>query len=217
MEKSVFALVDIHAVSTDSGGASGGLSNAHRELLLLADPSWPKVEACLKRGTLYEAVLRSVEPSQIQGEVANATNSTEADAPPVSGEMVGVLVLAPEIQEPAGLQKGLDPTESVDRPPGLEITHIAVAPHHQGQGFARSMIQFAKDSARTQGYSSIVIRTANSSIGPLALYQKSGFRMESIVKDYFVNHYPTEDGKPMLEDGIPVLDQVCLRCSVEPS
>jgi aminoglycoside 6'-N-acetyltransferase I len=56
----------------------------------------------------------------------------------------------------------------------------------------------ATSRAKEQGYSTILIGTANAAIKQLYLYQKEGFEMSSIKKNFFVDNYPA----PILENGI---------------
>ncbi|KHF37127.1 putative N-acetyltransferase YvbK [Paenibacillus sp. P1XP2] len=53
----------------------------------------------------------------------------------------------------------------------------------------------------------MIVRTGNSSLNQLGLYQKCGFRMVRIERDYFVNNYP----EPIFENGIPCRDQIVLE------
>jgi ribosomal protein S18 acetylase RimI-like enzyme len=104
------------------------------------------------------------------------------------GNIVGVYVLLPT------------------RPKTAEIVNIAVAPEHQGKGIGKQLVQHAIETTKQQGYQTIEIGTGNSSIGQLALYQKCGFRITGIDKDFFVRHYT----EPILENGIPCRDMIRL-------
>ncbi|GAA0347708.1 GNAT family N-acetyltransferase [Bowmanella denitrificans] len=87
-----------------------------------------------------------------------------------------------------------------------ELKNIAVCQHHRGQGLAKQLIVTVKQAASQLGYSSLHVGTGNSSLSQLALYQKCGFRMECIRKDFF-STYP----QPIYENGIRCLDLVMLR------
>ncbi len=56
------------------------------------------------------------------------------------------------------------------------------------------------------GYKTLEVCTGNSSIGQLALYQKCGFRMSGIERDFFIKHYH----EPIFENGIQCRDRVRL-------
>lgn len=92
------------------------------------------------------------------------------------------------------------------RPDTVEIVNIAVDERHQGQGIGKKLVNHAIETARQLGYRTIEIGTGNSSIGQLALYQKCGFRMTWIDRDFFIRHYE----EPIYENGMQVIDMVRL-------
>lgn len=132
------------------------------ELLLLADPSQPMVEAYIDRGECFVAE----EGKQV----------------------IGVYVLISS------------------SPETVEIINLAVAEEHQGKGIGRALLMDAIQTAKKQGYKTIEIGTGNSSIGQLALYQKCGFRLTSIDRDFFNRHYEEK----IYENGIQCIDMVRL-------
>jgi ribosomal protein S18 acetylase RimI-like enzyme len=89
----------------------------------------------------------------------------------------------------------------------IEIKNIAVAETHQGKGIGKKLLEYAFSEAKEKGFQDIQIGTANSSIEQLALYQKMGFEMDSIIKSFFIDNYP----EPMYENGILVRDMVVLK------
>lgn len=92
------------------------------------------------------------------------------------------------------------------RPETVEIVNVAVAETHQGRGIGKRLVQHAIQTAAMLGYKTIEIGTGNSGVGQLALYQKCGFRMTGIDKDFFVRHYE----EAIFENGIQVVDMVRL-------
>ncbi|MCB1842068.1 MAG: GNAT family N-acetyltransferase [Halioglobus sp.] len=90
-----------------------------------------------------------------------------------------------------------------------ELKNLAVAEAHRGRGIAKAMIAAAQGRARSKGAVEMVVGTGNSSVGQLCLYQKCGFRMLRIEKDYFAV-YP----EPIIENGIRCLDRVVLRADL---
>ncbi|HWO53250.1 MAG TPA: GNAT family N-acetyltransferase [Paenibacillus cookii] len=88
-----------------------------------------------------------------------------------------------------------------------EIMNLAVDPDWQGRGLGKRLIASALEQAQGQGYQKVIVRTGNSSLNQLGLYQKCGFRMVRIERDYFVNNYP----EPIFENGIPCRDQIVLE------
>jgi GNAT superfamily N-acetyltransferase len=92
------------------------------------------------------------------------------------------------------------------RPDTIEIVNIAVAESEQGKGIGKLLVKHAIQNAALQGYKTIEIGTGNSGMAQLALYQKCGFRMTSIDRDFFVRHY----SEPIYENGVQVVDMVRL-------
>lgn len=92
------------------------------------------------------------------------------------------------------------------RPETIEIVNIAVAEHCHGKGIGKKLVNDAIKRAKERGYKTIEIGTGNSSVGQLALYQKCGFRIVGIDKDFFIRHYDEE----IYENGIQVIDMVRL-------
>jgi ribosomal protein S18 acetylase RimI-like enzyme len=85
----------------------------------------------------------------------------------------------------------------------VELKNIALAPNFRGKGLGKLVITKACELYKRKGISKVIVGTANSSIGNLAFYQKVGFRMTEIKKDFFID-YP----EPIYEDGIRALDMV---------
>lgn len=80
----------------------------------------------------------------------------------------------------------------------IEIKNIAISLLHQGLGFGKQLLRFAEENCHHLGYSKLIIGTGNSSIGQLGLYQKEGFEIERVVKNFFVDNYD----EPIFENGI---------------
>jgi GNAT superfamily N-acetyltransferase len=87
-----------------------------------------------------------------------------------------------------------------------EIMELAVAPERQGQGIGRQIVAWLIDEARRRGSSAMLVGTANSSIDNIAFYQKIGFRMDHVRKDYF-RYY----SDPHYENGIQIRDMLVFR------
>ena len=84
-----------------------------------------------------------------------------------------------------------------------EIVELAVAEHMQGQGVGRMIIESLLAEARRRGKQRMLVGTGNSSIGNIIFYQKCGFRMDHIRRDYFWYHR-----EPEIEDGILLRDMI---------
>lgn len=92
------------------------------------------------------------------------------------------------------------------RPDTVELVNVAVDEAMQGKGIGKRLVLHAVEQARDLGYATIEVGTGNTSIGQLALYQKCGFRMVSIDRDFFLRHYE----EAIYENGMQVLDMVRL-------
>jgi len=88
----------------------------------------------------------------------------------------------------------------------VEIKNIAVEEKFQGNGIGKLLLDDAFKLAKRKGYKELIIGTANSSVGQLYLYQKSGFEISNIKMNFFIDNYPT----PFYENGIPVKHMIVL-------
>jgi hypothetical protein len=62
------------------------------------------------------------------------------------------------------------------------------------------------DEARLRGVQAIYVGTANAGLDNIAFYQKCGFRMDSVRKDYF-DYFAA----PVYENGIQIRDMLVLK------
>jgi N-acetylglutamate synthase-like GNAT family acetyltransferase len=87
-----------------------------------------------------------------------------------------------------------------------EILELAVDRGRHGQGLGRRLIEYMLAEARLRGKQALFVGTANSSIGNIVFYQKCGFRMDSVRKDYFWYH-----PSPAYENGLRTRDLLVFR------
>ena len=106
------------------------------------------------------------------------------------GEIVGVYVLCP--------LKGS----------AMELMNIAVAPAYQGRGIGSILLRRAITSAQHLGAKRLELGTGSFGY-QLAFYQRAGFRVYAVERDYFLTHY----GEPIFEAGIQHKDR--LRLALE--
>jgi GNAT superfamily N-acetyltransferase len=92
-----------------------------------------------------------------------------------------------------------------------EIVELAVAPAWQGRGLGRRFLDWIVAEASHRGKRAVEVGTANASLGNLAFYQRCGFRMHHVRRDYF-SYYRT----PRIEHGIEVRDLLVFRRDVGP-
>lgn len=105
-----------------------------------------------------------------------------------SQKLVGVYVLLPT------------------RPETVELVNISVVESQQGKGIGKKLVLHALQISKEHGFKTIEIGTGNSSVGQLVLYQKCGFRIVGVDRDFFVRHYPEE----IYENGIQCIDMIRL-------
>ena len=91
-----------------------------------------------------------------------------------------------------------------------EIIYIAVAQDLRGQGYGKQMIHFLLEELRRRGGHALQVGTANASLDNIAFYQKCGFRMFEIRRDYFTYIQPS-----ITENGIVLRDMIVFRYDLE--
>lgn len=86
-----------------------------------------------------------------------------------------------------------------------ELMSIAVHPDHQNCGYGTALLKWVIDFYRISGARQLEVGTGTFGY-QLAYYQRQGFRVSSIDRDFFVNNYP----EPIFEDGIQLFDMLRL-------
>ncbi|WIV13722.1 GNAT family N-acetyltransferase [Proteiniborus sp. MB09-C3] len=92
------------------------------------------------------------------------------------------------------------------RPLTLELVNIAVSEAYRGKGIGKMLILSAIDMAKNEKAKVLEVGTGNSSISQLALYQKCGFRVVGVDRDFFKKHYKEK----IIENGIECVDMIRL-------
>ncbi len=92
------------------------------------------------------------------------------------------------------------------QPDESEIVYIAIREADRGKGYGTGLIAALVEMARERSTQALVVGTASTSVDNIIFYQKCGFRMDSVRKDFF-NYRPT----PVYEHGILMRDMVMLR------
>ncbi len=87
-----------------------------------------------------------------------------------------------------------------------EIVYIAVAATERARGYGKAIIAALLNEARQRAVRSVLVGTANSGLDTIAFYQKCGFRMDHVRRDYFDYIQP-----PISERGILMRDMLVLR------
>jgi ribosomal protein S18 acetylase RimI-like enzyme len=90
-----------------------------------------------------------------------------------------------------------------------EIKNIAVDEPFQGQGIGKFLLKDAACKAKERGFKTLIIGTGTADVAAkqLNLYQKEGFKVFDIKKDFFTMNYP----EPIYENGKILKDMVMLK------
>ena len=104
----------------------------------------------------------------------------------------------------------------IERAPGVaELRAVAVAESVQGQGVGTLLVSTVLFVLAQRGARPRVVGTASSGVRQLAFYQRCGFRLAHVERDYFT----AEKGYPagLTEHGIPIRDMVWMDRDLAPA
>lgn len=87
----------------------------------------------------------------------------------------------------------------------IELMNIAVDPKYQGKGIGKKLLHQAIEAAKKLKAERLELGTGTFGY-QLAFYQKAGFRVDSIAKDFFLKNYT----EPIFEMGIQHKDMLRL-------
>ncbi|KZN35736.1 hypothetical protein N474_18295 [Pseudoalteromonas luteoviolacea CPMOR-2] len=90
-----------------------------------------------------------------------------------------------------------------------EICNIAVIAELQKKGLGTRLLTFVLAQLKAQQYLRVELGTGTFGY-QLTYYQRMGFRVESVEKDYFLKHY----NQPLFEHGIQHKDRLKLYLSL---
>ena len=169
-----------------SGSGSGAHSHSHSRLTM-PTPAVRLAEVPPAARDAVTPLLQLAEPSApaLAWSLANLSDTVyRADA---DGRLVGA----------ATMRWRDDPSELVE---------LAVDAALHGRGYGRAIVDWLVAEARRRGRRALVVGTANASLGNIAFYQKCGFRMDHVRRDYFWYHR-----EPLYEHGIRVRDMLVFR------
>ena len=88
----------------------------------------------------------------------------------------------------------------------VEIKCVAVYEEYQNKKVGTELIERVIAYSKEKEYREIILKTGNCGLGQLYLYQRCGFRYDSINKDYFLKYYKV----PIYENTIRCTDQIVL-------
>ena len=87
-----------------------------------------------------------------------------------------------------------------------ELLNISTYPEHQGSGVGKALMNAIIQYLRKEGVGLLKLGTGTFGY-QLSFYQKLGFRVVEVEKDYFLRHYP----EPIFENGIQHKDRLILE------
>ena len=88
--------------------------------------------------------------------------------------------------------------------------NISVAPEYQKIGIGRKLLQYVIIATRKAKVKRLEVGTGTFGY-QLAFYQREGFRVDSVEKDFFLVNYE----EPIYEDGIQLQDMLRLVLKFE--
>jgi ribosomal protein S18 acetylase RimI-like enzyme len=92
----------------------------------------------------------------------------------------------------------------------VELMSIAVAPDRQRAGIGSRLLRHAVATARELGARRVEVGTGTFGY-QLAWYQRAGFRVEAVLRDFFLDNYD----EPIVENGIQHRDMLRLAVVLE--
>jgi ribosomal protein S18 acetylase RimI-like enzyme len=90
-----------------------------------------------------------------------------------------------------------------------ELLYIQTEKEYRGKGYGKAGVAALLAEAQARGVKSVIVGTANASLDNIAFYQKCGFRMDSIRKDFF-----DYLARPLYSHGIQMRDMIVFRYEV---
>jgi ribosomal protein S18 acetylase RimI-like enzyme len=112
---------------------------------------------------------------------------------------------------------GAEPVAAIlviqESPDVAELRAVAVAEAVQGRGVGTKMIGAVLTRLAARGVKTVVVGTASSGVRQLAFYQRCGFRLVRVERDFFraAKGYPSD----LAENGIPIRDMVWMDRDLE--
>ncbi len=151
------------------------------------EPGLQRVPPGPDRESYVALLLLADEPEPLRGYLQSgelyALNAGD-------GEALGVTLVLPYAGEPET----------------AELKAVAVDQSRHNRGLGQRMLAGVLADLRNRGWRRVVVGTSNAGIGQIAFYQKAGFRLWRIERDYFT---PEKGYDPdERENGLPHRDMV---------
>jgi ribosomal protein S18 acetylase RimI-like enzyme len=91
-------------------------------------------------------------------------------------------------------------------PGTAELRAVAIDPTQHNRGLGRRMLASVLADLRARGFRRAVVGTSNAGIGQIAFYQKAGFRLWRVERDYFTPQKGYDPNER--ENGLPHRDMI---------
>ncbi len=91
-----------------------------------------------------------------------------------------------------------------------ELNEIAVVMGYHGRGYGKQFVGWLLDEARRRDKSALLVGTGNSSLDNIGFYQRCGFRMDHVRKNYF-SYHERDFGELVYEYNIAMRDMLVFR------
>lgn len=91
----------------------------------------------------------------------------------------------------------------------IELKNLAVAETEQGKGYGKLMIEYICESYSDK-FSVLLVGTGDVD-ATVGFYKHCGFSYSHRIKDFFTEHYD----HPIYEDGVQLIDMVCLKRNID--
>jgi GNAT superfamily N-acetyltransferase len=87
-----------------------------------------------------------------------------------------------------------------------ELRYVAIAESHQRKGLGKAMLAAVRAAEQGRGAARLLVGTSCADTGNLDFYQRCGYRLLSIERDYFTpaRGYPSD----FVLNGLPAVDMV---------
>ncbi|WP_413665255.1 GNAT family N-acetyltransferase [Microbulbifer sp. CNSA002] len=108
----------------------------------------------------------------------------------------------------AGVVEGICVVKEIDTAIA-EIFNISVSPEMRQQGIGSKLLKFSLSELITRGVHRVELSTGTFGY-QLTFYQRHGFRVETVIKDYFLHNYD----QPIIEDGVQHKDALRLLLEI---
>ena len=119
----------------------------------------------------------------------------------------GTMYVAEEDETPIGVVLVLDHGEQE-----RELRYVAIAASHQRRGLGKAMLADVRAAEAARGAARLLVGTSSADTGNLDFYQRCGYRLLSIERDYFtpVRGYPPD----FVLNGLPAVDMVWMDLEI---